>query len=552
MSELPAWKQTLLDNPDLFLLRYFPHLINELKDFHLRLINTATEEKRGLILYPASHGKTTLVSTLLPIWALCKNPEMRIAIITKNDDDAKGIMRAIQFEMLGNDLLVKDFGPFQADDESKAWSLTRIDIAKRTRMDKSSSLAAFGAGARSAIGYRTDWTICDDIITDKNSSTPEQRQNVREWFNLGPETMSPHGRLTVIGTLFHPEDLYNDLRELVVPTGEHEGINLYRHQREDAIVSVCTCGHRQRIHALDGEGRCEHSGCKCQGFFEKFEQALWPEERPMLWLMERKASMGTLDFNKRYRNIAVDPSRMVFREEYIKGGYIGKTKYPGCLDENYRVGEYEENWRRVAGFDPAVGVTRSRKFCAHLTLAEGSCAEHTKCYWIVDLHRDQMTLPQQVKFIIERHQEYNLFKSIIEANSAFAGVQQAVDDEMAEHGLALNIQPHFTTRTNKPDPETGVERMAPWFENGQVHIPWGNQASRGRMKQLVDELIMYPGRFTDTVMALWFAWRDLQVNTPKYKSFNRFTSQGRPVTLGRQNVPVGVRVVRNPYYESAR
>jgi hypothetical protein len=94
--------------------------------------------------------------------------------------------------------------------------------------------------------------------------------------------------------------------------------------------------------------------------------------------------------------------------------------------------------------------------------------------------------------------------------------------------------------------------MAPWFENGQVHIPWGNQASRGRMKQLVDELIMYPGRFTDTVMALWFAWRELQVNTPKYKSFNRFTSQGRPVTLGRQNVPVGVRVVKNPYYESAR
>ena len=552
MSDLPAWKQALLDNPDLFLLRYFPHLINELKDFHLRLIRTATQEKRGLILYPAAHGKTTLVSTLLPIWAVCKNPEIRVALILKNDADANGVMRAIQFELLGNDQLVKDFGPFRSDDERKSWSLSRIDVAKRTRMDKSASIAAFGSGARTAIGYGTDWTICDDIITDVNSSTPDQRQKVREWFNLGPETMSPHGQLTVIGTLFHPEDLYNDLIELRIPSGESEGENIYQVQREDAIVAICDCGHREREHAHKGEGHCQRCSCKCQLFIEKEQQALWPEERPMLWLMTKKETMGTLDFNKRYRNIAVDPSRMVFREEFIKGGYIGKTKFPGVLDNNFRIGEYEDNWRRVAGFDPAVGITRSRKFCAHLTLAEGSCAEHEKCYWVVDLHRDQMTLPQQVKFIIERHQEYDLFKTVVEANSAFAGVQQAIEEEMSEHGLALNIQPHYTTRTNKPDPETGVERMAPWFENGTFHIPWGNQASRGRMKQLVDELIMYPGRFTDTVMALWFAWRELQVNAPKYKSFNRFTSQGRKVALGRHDVPVGVRVVKNPYYESAR
>ena len=41
--------------------------------------------------------------------------------------------------------------------------------------------------------------------------------------------------------------------------------------------------------------------------------------------MELKAEMGTLDFNKRLRNIAVDKSRMVFKEEYVKGGYLGRT-----------------------------------------------------------------------------------------------------------------------------------------------------------------------------------------------------------------------------------
>lgn len=544
-SAVSGWKQQLLDNPDLFLLHYFGDKINELKDFHLRLIDTATSHRRGLILYPASHGKTTLVSTLLPIWALCRDPEMRIALILKNDSDAKGVMRAIQFELLGNEQLIRDFGPFKADgDERKAWSLERMDVAGRTRMDKSSSIAAFGAGARTAIGYRTDWTICDDIITDKNSATPDQRQKVREWFNLGPETMSPHGRLTVIGTLFHPEDLYNDLIELRVPTGEHEGRRFYQVQREDAIVVVCRCGHVERDHH-DNQASC--TSCKCQGFVEDHEEALWPEERPILWLMERKASMGTLDFNKRYRNIAVDPSRMVFREEHVKGGYIGNEKYPGCLDENYRIGEYEPGWKIYCGFDPAVGVSRSTKFCAHLTLAVGSCQLHDRCYWVVDLKRDQMTLPQQVKLIIERHQDYDAVRSVIEANSAFAGLMQAVEQEMNDHGLALPITPHYTTRTNKPDPETGVERMAPWFEQGKVHIPWGDSVSRNRMKQFVEELIMYPGRYTDSVMAFWFAWREAQITAPKYKSFNRFTT--RAGRTQKTMVPTGCRVVTNPYYD---
>ena len=72
-------KQFLLDNPDAFLGRYFAHRLNHrLEPFHLDLIKTAHTERRGLVLYPAAHGKTTIVSTLLPIWAICKDPNVRI------------------------------------------------------------------------------------------------------------------------------------------------------------------------------------------------------------------------------------------------------------------------------------------------------------------------------------------------------------------------------------------------------------------------------------------------------------------------------------------
>jgi hypothetical protein len=507
-------RELLLANPDLFCLTYFPHLFRpapslpaKLEDFHLRLIRAATTEPRALILYPAGHGKTTLVSTCLPIHALCKDPNVRIAVIVKNTQDATSIGQAIQSELLSNRRLIDDFGPFLPEpDTGKPFALTKMSVLRRTRGGKSPTLSLFGSGSRDALGLRTDWVICDDIIHDKNSATPEAREKIREWFNQGPATSGEYidSRLTVVGTRFDPQDLYAELEEL----------GSYHVQHEDAIED------------------------------EEAQTTLWVERWPWQRLMQRKLEMGTLDFNKRYRNIAVDKSRMAFREEYIKGGTIGKAEFPGCLDRDYVVGDHDQAWFKNSGFDPAVGVTRSRKFCAHVVLGRGSCRDHERCYWIIDLEREQMTLPQQVDLVIERHERYDLFESNIEANSYQAGLYQAIKARMDERGLAYKVEPHYTTRTNKPDPEMGVMSMARFFENGWFHIPWGNPESRRKMGQLVDELVQYPaGKYSDTVMALWIAWLRAQQGAPKYGAFN-YMEKVAP-TLARKTRR---RIVSNPYY----
>jgi phage-related protein len=85
--------------------------------------------------------------------------------------------------------------------------------------------------------------------------------------------------------------------------------------------------------------------------------------------------------------------------------------------------------------------------------------------------------------------------------------------------------------------------MAPWFERGAVHIPWGDAYSQRKMRQLVEELEQYPGRTTDTVMAFWFAWRKLQEFAPKYGSINRLKTEA-PVW----NRRLSRRMIRNPAY----
>lgn len=516
----PEAKGTLLAHPELFILNYFGDRIKVLKDFHLELINLATHERRGLELYPATHGKTTIISEMLPIWAICKDPNIRIGCLFKNDQDARAIVRSIQAELQANEPLIEDFGPFMPkSQEGTLWTQTRFDVAKRTRPGKSSTFAAFGAGSRGALGYRTDWTIGDDVVTDRNSSTEDQRYNLRQWFMQGPMTMpdTEEGRITIVGTAFHPQDLYHDLMRLKNPLGEGP---LWKSNIQKAIVD------------------------------EEAKIVLWPEERPYTFLMEQKEAMGTLDFNKRFQNIARDASDLVFREEHVRGGMLHGEVFPGCLDEHYTIGVRDPDWKVYNGFDPAVGVYRGSKFCALIVLALGSCKDHEKCWWVVDLLRDQMTLPQQVEHIIHYHQQYDAFQTIIEANVYQAGLYQQVKQKMDEANVYFNVEPHYTTKTNKPDPESGVQAMSTMVQQGKLHIPWGDAASRARMAIFVDELITYPGRTTDTVMSMWFAWRMMQSQAPRFKAFNRLSRPPR-YDWPRPATPWGTQVLKNPFYEKA-
>lgn len=511
-DEFKEWsKEELLEDPAKFILFYFPHRIEKLEHFHEKLIEISTTAARSLILYPAAHGKTTLISTLLPIWALCKDPNIRISIIARNSQDAKSIMRAIHYELLANTDLIEDFGPFQdKDDPGKPWSTEAIKVKNCTRRDPRATIEVFGQGGN-VLGHRADWVICDDVVTEKNSATELNRHSLKEWFTLGVSTMPEHvdSRLTVVGTLFDPQDLYHDIIDITDP---YTGEQTYVISRFSAIV--------------DPE---EH-------------KTLWEERWPWQRLMVEKAQLGTLQFNKRYCNIAVDPSMMFCREEYLTGGFIGKTKYPGCLDRGWSIGETEPHWRLAAGFDPAVGTTRSAKFCAHLILAERSCELHERCFQVVDLRRDQMTLPQQVQLILEQHKEFGVDTSIIEANSYQQGLYQAVEAKMNELGEAFRISPHYTSRTNKPDPVTGVQSMSRWFEDGKIHIPWKTVQDQHRLRQLYDELVQFPGRTTDTVMAFWFAWKALQDSRPAWEATSYLK---RPILPQQRSAR---RTILNPYY----
>lgn len=509
-------------NEEAFLRYYFPHRLDAaLEDFHMRLIDTALYVPRGLVLFPAGHGKTTLISELLPILRICRDPNCRGVIIQKNDDDAASVMSSIKAEMESNEKLIADWGPFKPDpntypqDEGKRWQSTWIDVHHRTRVHRSPTIAAFGAGARNVLGHRSDWLVCDDVVTEKNSATEEQRYKHLQWFTLAVETSGEKkkagetaGQITVVGTMFHPHDLYAS----IIAKRDSKGRPVYKNHREDAIKD------------------------------EAKHLPLWPAAWTWEELMDKRADIGALSFNKRYRNKPVDESEQNFKEEAIRG----LPPHKGCLDHDRDYGVYDPDWRIIQAFDPAIGTSRGHKFCGHLVIGIPPEAKDHRC--LIEIDRAQLTMPQQVDRIIHTALEYpNMQTSVIEVNAYQKGLQQAIEERCEQLGIPpIHMTPHVTGR-NKQDPDIGLPSLQPLVEKYLLRFPYGNEEGKRRSEMLIQEMVEYPFfAYSDLLMALWFACKQARETLPIYKSFNRLTDKKRRI-LGRAG---GARTIRNPYYEN--
>lgn len=509
--EYKAMTQVLLRPgfEEAFLVRYFPHrLTSRLEDFHLRLIHDALYEKRDLTLFPAGHGKTTLITCLLPILEMIRDPDIRIVEILKNDNEAAAVIMSIKSELEQNDLLIADYGPFRPaqGDPMRSWSSEAVSIQARRRLGKEHTLTVFGAGSRLILGWRSDWVIMDDVVTEKNSNTEDQRAKHVTWFNdcvmTSPEKKKAGeiaGRITAVGTMFHPRDLYAYISEIEDADGNH----VYKVSREDAI--------------RDWEA----------------QEVLWPALYTWQDMMNIRRAVGALSFNKRYRNKPVDESEQPFHEEDVRA----------CLDPNLVMGEWEPHWRIFQGLDPAVGKGKNAKRVGHVVI--GIDPDQPEYRYVVEVGGEQLTVPQQRDLLISTALRYGVSHvcTVVEENAYQAGLSQITEERMNELGITFRLEGH-TTGKNKQDPEIGIPSLGVLVEKHLLRIPYGDRRSKQIAERFIVEMVEYPFyAFSDQLMALWFVHLKSNVIIPNYRSFNYLN----PKSMYRRHMHR--RTVKNPYWD---
>jgi hypothetical protein len=472
-----AIKQTALKNPTFFAARYWRdergRPINP-KPFHLLLLETVldiSDPTPVMIKVPFEHGKTTNVSQIAPILAMIRDPNIRIMHIMNNDTDAGMNAAAIRTRLMAVDSdLVKDFGPFKGD----RWGADGFNVAGRTIVDIWPTFSSFGTGSN-IFGHRADLVICDDILNLDNSGpnvTQETRDAVKQWFL--DAVMKIGGKVVVVGTPMDHRDLYTELEK---PQYGFKVIKLR------GIIN------------------------------DETKEVLWPEKHPWEEL-DRHRQMDLRSFMRRVQMEAIEETALSFPLDSLMLCRNFKRSW-GEISK-----EMQDSHENVVinSFDPTSGQTKDSKWCGFWSMAFNPKAQDPKRWHVLEV--DHFRAPfevtdeekakgefGQVEFLIDRHERYGAYVTVIEANGAHQFLLQSQKLRKFRDSGHL-VVPHFTDKKNKPDPITGVAGLSPIVKALLIDFPFADEISRRKVTDFIEgEAAKYPQvDITDRIMAWWFGW----------------------------------------------
>ncbi len=193
-------------------------------DFQKEMYQMLQDNQQGLLAFVAfrGSGKSSIVTTFYPLWAIIGVPEKRfILIISRTQPQAKAHLASLKREIEGNELLRADFGALE--ENSDTWGRSALFVPEFNVQVIAASTEQSIRGLRHG-SRRPDLLIVDDVEDLDSVKTIEGRNKVFNW--LASEVL-PGGDLytqkIVIGNLLHSDSLLMRLKERI-ERGEIDGM----------------------------------------------------------------------------------------------------------------------------------------------------------------------------------------------------------------------------------------------------------------------------------------------------------------------------------------
>jgi hypothetical protein len=190
----------------------------EFHDFHRRWFDFQLENRQTLILAPRGHGKSTICTVAYSLYRLLRDPDARILIVSNTSDQADALSGEIRLQTQSNEALRALFGDLRGG----TWRANKFTLAGRTRICKEASVTSVGVDG-AVVSRHYDMIILDDVVDEENSRTFDARARLVTWYAkaLLP-CLEPEGELHILGTRYHPLDLYGRLLESADAGGRAE------------------------------------------------------------------------------------------------------------------------------------------------------------------------------------------------------------------------------------------------------------------------------------------------------------------------------------------
>jgi len=418
-----------------------------------------------LVLLPRDHQKSRMIAYRVA-WHLTNHPDHRVLYISSTSNLAEKQLKFIK-DILTSKIYRRYWPDMVLPEEGKRakWTNTEIELDHPLRaIEGVRDPSVFTAGLTTSItGLHCDIAVLDDVVVMENAYTAEGRNKVISQYSLLSSIEGGEAQEWIVGTRYHPKDLYNSLIEMQEEVYDKEG-NIIEYE------AVYEKFERQTENRGDGTGeflwpRQQRNDGKWFGFDAK------------ILAKKRAKYLDKVQFQAQYYNNpnSLDGSRI----NYDLFQYYDK-KYLTS-----RGGMWYHKDKRLnvfAAVDFAYSLKKRSDYTAIVVIGVNADGN----YYVLAIERFQTEkISEYFEHILRLHQYWGFRKLRAEITAAQkAIVQELKDSYIRPYGLALSIDEHNPTRHSGSKEERISAILDPRYENLSM---WHYQG--GNCQLLEDELI---------------------------------------------------------------
>jgi phage terminase large subunit-like protein len=408
-----------------------------------------------LLLFPRDHGKSRLIAYRVA-WELTKNPTLRILYISATANLAekqlgfiKGILTSEIYSRYWPDHVHPD------DGKRTRWTNSEImlDHPDRKKENVRDPSIFTGGLTTSLTGMHCDIAVLDDVVVYENAYTGEGRNKVKSQYSLLSSIEGADAKEWVVGTRYHPADLYNDLLQMVEDQYDDEGQKI----GEDNIYEIFERPVEDRG---DGTG-----------------QMLWPrsQRKDGKWFgfdirvlaKKRGQYLDRGQFRAQYYNDPSDPDNVP----------VGSDKFQ-YYDRKHLVLDngkwfYKDNRLNVfAAVDFAFSLSKKADYTAIVIV--GIDAENN--VYVLDIDRFRTDrISDYFEHILQLSNKWSFRKLRAETTVAQVAIVKQLKELIKQHGLSISIDEFRPNKTQGNKQERIAAVLEPRYDNLSIwHYRGGN------------------------------------------------------------------------------
>ena len=408
-----------------------------------------------LLLFPRDHGKSRLVA-YRAAWELTKDPTLRILYISATANLAEKQLGFIK-SILTSETYRRYWPEHVNKEEGKRTKWTNSEImldhpARKKENVRDPSIFTGGL-TTSLTGMHCDIAVLDDVVVYENAYTNEGREKVKSQYSLLSSIEGANAKEWIVGTRYHPSDLYNDLMQMTEDQYDNEGNKV----SEEQIYEVFERAVEDR-----GDGTGEF---------------LWPQQQRkdgkffgftmQILAKKRGQYLDKSQFRAQYYNDPSDPDNVP----------VDRTKFQyyerkHLTQENGFWFYKDRKLNVVASIDFAFSLSKKADYTAIVVVG----VDHMNNIYVLDIDRFRTDrISEYFDHIFQLSAKWSFRKMRAEVTVAQQAIVKQLKELIKQHGLAISIDEYRPNKHQGNKEERIASTLEPRYDNLQIwHYRGGN------------------------------------------------------------------------------